>query len=297
MADGTRANRRGGRDARRAGVDARRPAPDRHCRIRGGLWCGLLAAFISRSGDTAEEGVVTVRDLVAGVSGFALGSVVIVAAILYNGTSLSALFDGLFVAPQLLPKVFWRPLPVPLLVAAIAPASLCAACYSRRGGIAFQQWMPVAALACGLTMFVLSITKTYPVLFAMGPLLAWVVLADRSGGAAQRAGRGMLAFAAILIALQAYPMPEGTQIVVGTLLFVPLALATIPGRERTLDAQRPPAAQRSVGRRAIFAALAVAAAGNIGMTRRASTHAPSHLGCLVPRRCAPQHVIRRHING
>src|SRR5688572_17855150 len=227
------------------------------------VWCGLLAAFLSRSDDAAEEGVVTVRDLVAGVSGFALGSAVIVAAILYNGTSLRALFDGLFVAPLLLPKVFWRPLPVSLLVAALAPASLCAAWYSRRAGVALQRWMPIAALACGLTMFVVSVTKRYGVLFAVGPLLAWVVLADRSRGAEERAARGILAFAAILIAIQAYPMPEGTQIVVGTLLFVPLALATIPGRTLTAH-QRSPAAQRSFGRRAMFAALAVAAAFNIG---------------------------------
>lgn len=227
--------------------------------------CGLLAAVIARTHDTADEGIVTARDFIAGMFGFAIGSVAIVAAIVYRGTSPRALFDGLFVAPLLLPKVFWRPLPVPLLVAAIAPASLWAAWYSQRARVARQRWMLVIALVCGLAMFVLSITKRHPMLFAVGPLLAWVVLASGPARTEQRAARGILAFAAILIALQAYPMPEGTQIVLGTLLFVPLALATIPSAEPTLAMQqRVPATQSSFGRRAIFAALVIAAAVNIG---------------------------------
>ena len=42
--------------------------------------------------------------------------------------------------------------------------------------------MPYAALACGLLMFLLSIAKAYPLLFALGPALVWLLLADRSVG-------------------------------------------------------------------------------------------------------------------
>ena len=232
------------------------------------VWSGLLAAFIARSEDAdgvAADGVVTVWDLIAGTAGFAIGSAAIVAAIVMEGTSLGALFDGLFVAPLLLPKVFWRPLPVTLLAAALAPASLFAAWYSQRGAIARQRWMPYAALACALLMFLLSIAKAYRLLFALGPALVWLLLADRSVGSGERAARGILAFAAILLALQAYPMPDGTQIVLGTVLFVPVALVTIAGAERSLGANRSSTAQPSVGRRAILATLAVAVAANIGI--------------------------------
>jgi hypothetical protein len=230
------------------------------------VWTGLLAVFISRSGDADEDGVVTARDIVAGVSGFAIGCAVIVATIIYEGTSPGALFEGLFVAPLMLPKVFWRPLPVPLLFAAVASASLFAAWYWQRGVIAHRRWLPFAALAGGLIMFLLSIAKAYGPLFAVGPLLVWLVLADPSVSAEQRAARRIVAFAAILMALQAYPMPAGTQIAIGTVLFVPLALITIAGAERTLSgSERAPAAQRSLRRRAILATLAVAVAANIGI--------------------------------
>ena len=201
-----------------------------------------------RSDAARKRPSVTAPDLVAVLSGFAIGCAVIVAAIVLQGTSLGALFDGLFVAPLLLPKVFWRPLPVPLLVAAVAPAALLAAWYAQRRPIARQRWMPYAAQACGLLMFLLSIAKVYQVLFALGPPLVWLVLADRSGTPGERAARGILAFAAILMALQAYPMPDGTQIVLGTVLFVPVALVSIAGAERSLGANRPSTAPRpSVG--------------------------------------------------
>ena len=60
-------------------------------------------------------------------------------------------------------------------------------------------------------------------------------------------------------------MPDGTQIVVGTVLLVPVALVTIAGAARSLGANRSSTAQPSVGRRAILATLAVAVAANIGM--------------------------------
>jgi hypothetical protein len=230
------------------------------------VWCGLLAAFISGSGDAADEGVVTVRDLVAGVSAFAIGCAVLVAVIVYQGSSLRSLFEGLFVAPLLLPKVFWRPLPVPVLLAAVAPAMLIAAWCWQRGMIARQRWVDFAALACGLIMFLLSTSKSYQMLFAAGPLLAWLVLADRSSGAEQRAARRILAFAAIFMMLQAYPMPDGTQIVLGTVLFVPLALVMIAGAQRTFGSREGSrGTQWSFGRGALLAALGVAGVANIGI--------------------------------
>jgi hypothetical protein len=229
------------------------------------VWCGLLAAFISRSSDADEEGVVTVWDLVAGVSAFAIACGVLVAGILYQGTSPRALFEGLFVAPLLLPKVFWSPLPVPALLAAVAPATLLAAwCWHR--GLIRQRWIEFAALACGLIVSMLSVAKVYWALFAVGPLLAWLVLSDRAVGVEHRAARRILAFAAIFMGLQAYPMP-GSQIVLGTVLYVPLALVMIAGVQRTLSARErsSPAVQPSFGWRALLALLAVAAVVVLGM--------------------------------
>ena len=227
------------------------------------VWCGLLAAFISRTSD-AEEGVVTVRDLVAGISAFAIGCGVVVAGIVYQGTSPGALFEGLFVAPLLLPKVFWSPLPVPALLAAAAPAALLVAwCWHR--GLIRQRWIEFAALAGGLIMLMLSVAKVYWAIFAVGPLLAWLLLSDRAVSAEQRAARRILAFAAIFMGLQAYPMP-GTQIVVGTVLYIPLALVMIAGVQRTLAHERSsPAAQPSVVGRALLAVFAVAAVVMLGM--------------------------------
>jgi hypothetical protein len=229
------------------------------------VWCGLLAAFISQSSDDAEEGIVTVRDLVAGVSAFAIGCGVVVAGIVYQGTSPRALFEGLFVAPLLLSKLSPYRLPVPMIVAAAAPATLLVAwCWHR--GLIRQRWIEFAALAWAVLMFMLSVAKVYWVLFAVGPLLAWLALSDRAVGPEQRAARRILAFAAIVMGLQAYPLP-GTQIVLGTVLYVPLALVMIAGVQRTLSASERSvqAAPPSFGRRALLAVLAVAAALNLGM--------------------------------
>jgi hypothetical protein len=228
------------------------------------VWCGLLAAFISRTGD-ADEGVVTVRDFVAGLSAFAIGCGVIVAGIVYQGTSPRALFEGLFVAPLLLSTLSPYRLPVPVLVAVAAPATLLAAwCWHR--GLIWQRWIEFAALAWAVIMFMLSVAKVYSVLFAVGPLLAWLALSDRAVGAEQRAARRMLVFAAIFMGLQAYPIP-GTQIVLGTVLYVPLALVMIAGVQRTLSASERSfqAARPSFGRRALLAVLAAAAVVNLGM--------------------------------
>jgi len=231
------------------------------------VWCSVLAVFISRSSGAAEENIVTAWDVVVGVSAFAIGCGLVVAAIVYEGSSLRALFDGLFVAPLLLPKVFWRPLPVPALAAAAAPLTLVAAWCWHRGMISRQRWIGFAGLAGGLLLFMLSVAKVFSALFAVGPLLVWLVLSDRAVGAEERAARRVLAVAAIFIALQAYPMPAGTQIVLGTVLYVPIALVMIADAQRTLRApqQSVQAAPQSFGRRALKAALVVAAALNIGM--------------------------------
>jgi len=230
------------------------------------VWSGLLAAFVARSDDASTEGVVKARELVACTAGFAIASAVVVVFIIREGTSLRALFEGLFVWPLLLPTVFWRPLPVSLLAAAVAPVWLFVALYHRRNAIILQRSMPFIAFAFGLILFLCSIAKAYGPLFALGPPLAWLVLADRSLNTGELAARRILAFAAILMTLQAYPMPDGTQIVLATVLFVPAALAMMASAERSLRASdRSPTAQRSFGRQAIFATLVMAAATNIGI--------------------------------
>jgi len=269
------------------------------------VWSGLLAAFVARRGESgarvrgcegaadrnvcaadrnvyaadrnvyaadrsvcAADGTVTAGELIACAAGFAIVSAAVVAAIVAHGTSPGALFEGLFVSPLLLPKVFWRPLPVPLVVAVLAPVSVLAALYCRRHANVVERWMPFVALACGLLMFGLSIAKAYRPLFAVGPLLVWVVARAqvRGSSAGERAARGLLAFAAILVALQAYPMPEGTQIVVGTVLLVPLALAAFADAEgRLVASDRSSVRQPSVRRRFILAVLALAVAANLGI--------------------------------
>jgi hypothetical protein len=218
------------------------------------VWCGVLAVFISRSRD-AEEGVVTVPDLVAGVSAFAIGCGLVVAGIVYQGTSLRALLS----------KLTPYRLPVPALLAAAAPATLLAAwCWHR--GLIRQRWVEFAALAWALIILMLSVAKVYWVLFEVGPLLAWLALSDRAVGAEHFAARRILAFAAIFMGLQAYPVP-GTQIVLGTVLYVPLALVMIAGVQRTLSARErsSPAVQPSFGWRALLAVVAVAGVVALGL--------------------------------
>ena len=138
-----------------------------------------------------------------------------------------------------------------------------------------RRWMPLMALAIGKILFLLSIMKKFGLLIAVAPPLAWLALGDASLTPGERAARRILLFGAILTALQIYPMPEGTQIVLGTVLFVPVALVTVGDAERQLLAGRTPqATPRSVGRRATVAALVViVVATDRGQGCRASTHA------------------------
>jgi hypothetical protein len=227
--------------------------------------CGLLAVFITQSSDASDEGVVTEWDLVAGVSAFAIACGFITAGIVYEGTSPRALFEGLFVAPLLLLQVSQYRVPVQPLVAAVAPLTLLAAwCWKR--GLIRQRWVEFAALAWAVVMFALSAAKLYWWLFALGPLLAWLALSDRSVGAEQRAARRILAFAAIFMGLQAYPVP-GTQIALGTVLYVPLAFVMIADVQRTVSARDglSHVARASFRRRALLVMLGIIAMAIIGL--------------------------------
>ena len=130
-----------------------------------------------------------------------------------------------------------------------------------------------------------------------GASRVWLVLADRSGTSGERAARGILAFAAILMALQAYPMPDGTQIVIGTVLFVPVALVAIAGAERSLGGKPPLDCAAFLGRRAILATLAVAVAANIGMKAQRLYARGIPLAMPGARPCARQSAMRRHTGG
>jgi hypothetical protein len=219
------------------------------------VWSGLLAVLLAGSAGT-DDGAVTGRELIAYVASVAIVSISVIVAIVAEGTSLRALFEGLFVWPLRLPAVFWRPLPVTLLAAAWAVLWLIVAVRWRRSA-SVGRWMPRIALVLGLMMFLLSLTKAYGLLLAFAPPLAWLVVRSGSSGG-ERAARRILAFAAIFLALQTYPMPDGTQIVVGTLLFVPIGLVTLADAQRELVSSHVPQnAPRSVGRRAILAMLAV----------------------------------------
>ena len=170
------------------------------------VWCGLLAAFISQSSDDAEEGSVT-------GTGPRRGSIGVRDRMrrrcrrnrLRGNVAEGAVRGVVRRAPSAVQMSPYR-LPVPMIVAAAAPATLLAAwCWHR--GLIRQRWIEFAALAWAVLMFMLSVAKVYWVLFAVGPLLAWLALSDRAVGPEQRAARRILAFAAIFMGLQAYPVP------------------------------------------------------------------------------------------
>jgi hypothetical protein len=231
------------------------------------VWSGLLAAFVAGSDDGAAEGVATARGVVAFATAVAIVSMLVIGAIVAKGTSLRALFDGLFIWPVRFPAVFWRPLPVPLLAAALALVWLLVALCWRRNVSVVRLRMPAIALAIGQIVVVLSLIKAYGLLIALGPPLAWLALGDASLDPGQRAARRILVFATILMALQIYPMPDGTQIVLGTVLFVPVALVTVADAERQLRAGHTPRpAPRSLSRRAAVIALVVVVATIIGVS-------------------------------
>ena len=220
------------------------------------VWSGLLAVLLAGS-EGADEGAVSEQELIAYVAGVAIVSMSLVVAILAEGTSLRALLEGLFVWPLRLPAVFWRPLPVSVFAAAWATLWLAVA-VCRRRIVSVQRWMPSISLVFGLMLFLLSITKAYGLLLALAPPVVWLLLRDPSLNARERAARRILAFAAILLALQAYPMPDGTQIVVGTLLFPVIGLVMLADAQRELSNHHvPQTAPRSLGRRVALAALAV----------------------------------------
>jgi hypothetical protein len=220
------------------------------------VWSGLLAVLLAGS-DAADEGVINGRELMVFVAGAAIVSVLLVVAILAEGTSLRALFEGLFVWPLRLPAVFWRPLPVSVFAASWAALWLAVAVCQRRI-VSVRRWMPSISLVLGLMLFLLSITKAYGLLLALAPPLVWLLLRNPSPNAGERAARRILAFTAILIALQAYPMPDGTQIVLGTLLFPPIGLVILADAQLKLsNRQDQQAAPRSLGRRAALAMLAL----------------------------------------
>ena len=230
------------------------------------VWSGLFAAFVAGSDDGSAEGVVTAKELITFAAGVAIVSTAVVLAIIAEGTSLPALRDGLFVWPLRLPAVFWRPLPIPLLAAVVAPVWLIVAVCRRRNITFVRHRMPSIALVLGLVVFLLSITKAYGPLLALGPPLAWLALGDASLDTGERAARRILAFTAILMALQTYPMPDGTQIVLGTVLFLPVALVTLADAQRELGSRDgAPAAPRSRVRRATLGMLVVVVAATLGV--------------------------------
>ena len=219
------------------------------------VWSGLIAVLLAGP-EQADEGVVSEQELIAYVAGVAIVCMSLVVAIFAEGTSPRALFEGLFVWPLRLPAVFWRPLPVSVFAAAWAVSWLVVA-VCRGRSVMIRRWLPPIALALGLIIFLLSISKAYGLLLALAPPLAWLLVRGTSSGG-EFAARRILAFAAILLALQAYPMPDGTQIVLGTLLFVPIGLVTLADAQRELSSRQQQTAPRSLGRRAAVAvALAV----------------------------------------
>ena len=203
------------------------------------VWCGLLAAFVSRveRRQPQQRASSPCRDLVAGVSAFAIGCGLIAAGIIYQGTSLRALFEGLFVAPLLLSKLSPYQLPVPALFAAAAPATLLAAwCWHR--GLIRQRWIQFAALGVGRDHVHAVGRQGVLGAFRSGAAacVAGAVLTVQS---AQNSARRDAFWRSPRFSWGFRPIPcPGTQIVFGTVLYVPLALVMIAGVERTLTCAR-----------------------------------------------------------
>jgi hypothetical protein len=242
------------------------------------VWCALLAALVAGADDgSPSDGATTARDLIGIAAGALVGSAALIIAILLHGTSLRALFDGTIAWPARLSAVFWQPLPVPLVAAAVAPIAVVTAVFQRRGVAVVDRYLPIVAVVLGMAACLLSVGKAYGTLLAIGPLLAWLALGTPSLAAQERAARRMLVFAAVLMALQVYPVPEGTQITLATLLFVPVALVTIADADRELRARRAADTPRpSRIRQVAFATLAVAIATLVGVVfeRRHDTGTP-----------------------
>jgi hypothetical protein len=229
------------------------------------VWSALLAALVAGSRDRDAMGAVTARDVLAWAAGAAIAATGVVAATTALGTSWGALIDGLVVRPLELPGVFGGPPPVPWLAAVAAPVWPLVALCRQRGVPVVQRWLPSLTLALGLVLFLLSTVKAYGPLLAYGLPFAWLALGDASLDPSERAARRILVFAAVFAALQVYPMP-GTQIVVGTVFLVPVALVAMVDAEREIRARRAtPTAPRSFLRRAVLGTLAVAVAAILGI--------------------------------
>jgi hypothetical protein len=206
------------------------------------IWSGLFAAFVADRDPVGRKGIVTVKELVACLAGLAVSSMVIVIAIIRQGTSLQGLFDGLFVSPLHFPTdLFWTRVPVSPAAACLSLLWPLAAICLRRNTWSIRHWMPYVKITMGRVVCLLSITNWFNPLLAIGTPYASALLGEVHLDARQGAARRVLAFTAILMALQVYPMP-GTQVALGTLLLLPIALVLIPEAEHELN--RPRTASR-----------------------------------------------------
>jgi hypothetical protein len=252
------------------------------------VWIGLAAALLAGSNQRESEEYFTAKELIACAAGFALTSAAIVAAIVQEGTSLRALFAGLFIWPLRFPAVFWQGLPVPLAAVALGPVWLAIAECRRRHVTAIQRWMPFIALLVGPLVLLLSVSKAYDVLFAFGPPLVWMATVGSSLSAGEQAARRILVFVTIFFSLQTYPMPAGTQITLGTALYVPFALIVIADAEREILKSRtvwrraPPVVRHAIV--AAFVVLVTTLGGRVqaDYTGSVSLHMPGATAVRAP---------------
>jgi hypothetical protein len=222
------------------------------------IWSGLFASFVGDRKASCHKGLVTIRELAACAAGMSIASIIIVSAVLQDGTSLSALFGALFVSPLgFSAAVFWTRMPVPPAAAALSILWLIAAGGLRRNRQSTRRWMLYVNVTMARVVCLLSMTNWFNPLLAIGTPFASTVLADSSLEPRQRAARRILAFAAMLLALQAYPVP-GTQVALGTLLLLPVALVVLPQAEQELAQSRSTSkGPRFAGAAPVLGAVAV----------------------------------------
>ena len=185
-----------------------------------------------------EHAVVSPQEIAAVIAGTALTGGAVIAATMAMGTSAHGLVEGLLVWPRRMPAIFWFPMPVPLAAALMAPAWLAFALGRQRRSRRLEHWWLVVARPIGIFALVASLSQRYVALVAGGPPLVWPIVSGPLLTDAERLARRLLGVVAVLMVMQVYPMPAGTQSATATVLLVPVALVILWDADRAEAAAR-----------------------------------------------------------
>jgi hypothetical protein len=178
------------------------------------------------------RGVLT-RDLAPVTAGFVGAAASLCALTLLAGTSWLGLIDGVVVWPLRRPSFLWFPPHLPSGALVLSVTSLLASCalsigLAREGISSRLQLAIVGTRCCCGLLFSYGWLFAGDYFRACAAALSWVILLPPPAANEGRPvfARRMLAFAAVLHTLHAYPTP-GYQVVWATFLLVPVAVLCI----------------------------------------------------------------------